>query len=87
MQELLAVAWVIKKCNVFLTGLQHFSVVMDHNSLIPIPNSRWLDKIENPRLQHLKSHLMAYNFTTWWVKGKGNSTPDALSHSLASDPQ
>ena len=38
--ELLAVAWAITKCKMFLAGLQHFSVVTDHNPLIPILNSR-----------------------------------------------
>ena len=80
--ELLAVAWAITKCKVFLAGLQHFSVVTDHNPLIPILNSRRLDEIENPRLQRLKSRLMAYNFTAGWIKGKGNSAPDALSSGM-----
>ena len=48
--ELLVVAWAIKKCNVFLAGLQHFSVITDHNPLVPILNSRRLDEIENLRL-------------------------------------
>ena len=66
----------------FLAGLQHFSVVTNHNPLIPILNSRRLDEIENPRLQRLKSRVMGH-----WIKGKGNSAPDALSRSPASDPK
>ena len=49
--ELLAVSWAIKKCHIFLAGLQHFSIVTDHHPLIPILNSHRLDEIENPRLQ------------------------------------
>ena len=71
----------------FLAGLQHFSVVTDHNFLIPILNSRRLDEIENPRLQRLKSRLMGYNFTAHWIKGKGNSAPDAPSCYPVSDPK
>ena len=71
----------------FSAGLQHFSVVTDHNPLIPILNSHRLDEIENPRLQRLKSRLMGYNFTAHWIKGKGNSAPDALSRSPVSDPK
>jgi len=56
--ELLAIAWAVAKCHVFLGGLQHFTVVTDHNSLIPILNSHRLDKIENPRLQCLCTCLM-----------------------------
>ena len=85
--ELLAVAWAATKCKIFLAGLQHFSVVTDHNPLIPILNNRRLDEIENARLQRLKSRLMAYNFTAQWIKGKGNNAPDALSRNPVLDPQ
>lgn len=34
--ECLVVTWTIKKCPFFLTGLSHFTVTTDHNSLIPI---------------------------------------------------
>ena len=34
--ELLAVAWAISKCHIFLAGLPHFSVLTDHHPLIPI---------------------------------------------------
>ena len=59
----------------------------DHNPLIPILNNRRLDEIENPRLQRLKSRLMAYNFTAQWIKGIGNNAPDALSRNPVLDPQ
>ena len=32
--ECMAGAWSIKKCNLFLAGLPHFTVVTDHNPLI-----------------------------------------------------
>ena len=48
--ECLAVTWAIKKCNIFLAGIDHFTVIMDHNPLIPILNTHRLDEIENPRL-------------------------------------
>ena len=53
--ECLAVAWAIKKCYIFLAGINHFTVVTDHNPLIPILNSHRLDEIENPRLQRLRT--------------------------------
>ena len=43
--EMLAVCWAVHKCNLFLAGLQHFTVVTDHNPLIPIMNSHQLDEI------------------------------------------
>ena len=62
--ECLAVAWAIKKCNIFLAGMEHFTVITDHNPLIPILNTHRLDEIENPRLQRFRTHLIGCNFTT-----------------------
>ena len=50
-------------------------------------NSHRLDEIENPRLQQLKTKLMAYNFTAEWLKGSKNDAPDALSRKPVSDPE
>ena len=77
--ECLAVAWAIKKCHLFLAGLDHFTIVTDHNPLIPIFNSHRLDEIENSRLQRLQTRIMGYNFTTQWLKGVDNGAADALS--------
>ena len=77
--ECLAVAWAIKKCHLFLAGLNHFTVVTDHNPLILILNSHRLDEIENPRLQRLQTRIMGYNFTAQWLKGSNNGAADALS--------
>ena len=80
--ELLAVAWSVTKCKVFLLGLQNFTIIRDHSHLIPILNSPTrLDEIENPRLQCLRTRLMAFNYTAMWRKGSVNNTPDALSRS------
>ena len=77
--ECLAVAWAVKKCSIFLSGIDHFTVLTDHNPLVPILNSHRLDEIENPRLQHLRTRLMPYNFTAQWIKGPTNKAADALS--------
>ena len=77
--ECLAVAWAIKKCHLFLAGLDHFTIITDHNPLIPILNSHRLDEIENPRLQRLRTRIMGYNFTAQWIKGTNNGAADALS--------
>ena len=76
--EMLAVAWAANKCKTFLMGLQNFQVITDHNPLIPIVNSHRLDEIDNPRLQQLKTKLMAFNLTAKWCKGLTNRAPDAL---------
>ncbi len=85
--ELLAVSWATLKYNMFLAGLPHFKIITDHNPLIPILNNHRLDEIENPRLQRLKTRIMAYNFTAEWRKGKQNDAPDALSRNPVSDPK
>ena len=84
--EILAVSWVITKCKLFLAGLPHFTVLTDHHPLVPILNNHRLDEVENPRLQRLKTRIMAYNFMAQWVKGVLNSVPDALSQNPISDP-
>ena len=71
------------KCKIFLTGLQMFEVITDHNPLIPILNTHLLDKVENPRLHQ---RLMAYSFKAEWCKGTTNSAPDALSISPVMEP-
>ena len=44
--ELLAVAWAVAKCNMFLAGLQQFSVVTDHNPLVPIVDTRSRPRVD-----------------------------------------
>ena len=77
--EMLGVAWAIQKCKYFLSGMQHFHVITDHNPLVPILNSHRLDEIENPRLQRLRTRIMGYHFTAKHIKGRDNDAPDALS--------
>ena len=85
--KLLAVAWAVLKSKLFLAGLQHFKIITDHSLLIPILNSHQLDEIENPRLQRLRTKLMAFNFTAEWCKGTTNQEPDALSRNPIWAPQ
>ena len=84
--EMLAIAWAVTKCNIFLAGLQQFLVITDHHPLIPILNSHRLDEIENTRLQRLRTKLMRYNFKAEWLKGDHNKGPDALSRYPNSNP-
>ena len=85
---MLAVAWAAEKCKMFLVGLQNFQVITDHNPFIPILlNSHHLDEIGNPRLQQLKTKLMAFNLIAKWYKGDTNKAPDALSRYPVWEPQ
>ena len=58
MLECLAVGWAMKKCHLFLAGLGHFTIVTNHNPLIPIPNSHRLDEFETKIIE--LSHLEPY---------------------------
>ena len=86
-KEMLGVTWSIRKCHKFFAGLPHFEVVTDHNPLLAILNNRRLDKIENPRIQRMRTKLMSYHFTTQWQKGVLNHASDALSRSPTKDPE
>ena len=77
--KLLAVAWAVVKCKLFLSGLQDFQVVTDQSPLVPVVNTHSLDELENSRLQRFRTRLMAYSFTAVWCKGSSNTLPDALS--------
>ena len=85
--ELLAVAWTVKKCRLFLSGLQ-YQIVTDHRPLIAILNSKSLDEIENPRLQRLRLRVGEVgSFTATWRPGSMHKVADALSRAPAQDPQ
>ena len=73
--EILAACWAISKCKLFFSGLPHFTVITDHNPLIPIINNHRLDEIENPYLQRFKTKLMAYNFTAQWQQCNNATMP------------
>ena len=75
--EMLAITWTVMKCKIFLTGLQMFEVITDHNPLMPILNTHLLDEVENPRLHQ---RLMAFSFKAEWCKGTTNSAPDTLPY-------
>ena len=68
--ELLAVAWAITKCKLFLSGLQRFQIIIDHNPLVPILNTQCLDEIDNPQLQYLCTRLMCLQFYSSVVQRK-----------------
>ena len=84
--ELLAVVWGIQKCHLYLLGLSHFDVVVDHRPLIQILNQKGLDEIDNPRIFRLKEKLMPFTFNAEWRKGKEHLIPDSLSRAPVTQP-
>ena len=84
--EALATCWAMKKCNMFVQGLPHFTLLTDHQPLIPILNSMGIADVENPRLQRLMMKMLPYSFTAEWVKGKDHLAADALSRFPVDQP-
>jgi hypothetical protein len=84
--ELLAAVWAMNKCRLYLIGLPHFTLVVDHRPLIPILNSKGLDEIDNPRILRLREKIIAFSFETEWTNGKNHLIPDALSRAPVQDP-
>ena len=83
---MLAAVWAIKKCRLYLLGMPHVQLLVDHEPLIPLTNHYTLDMIENTRLQRLRAKSSMYTFTAVWRKGLEHSIPDALSRAPTSDP-
>ena len=84
--EALAACWAMKKCNMYLQGLHHFTLLTDHQPLIPILNSMGVADVENPRLQRLMMKMLPYSFTAKWVKEKDHLAADALSRFPVDQP-
>ena len=84
--ELAAMEWTIRKCLLSLSGLPDFTLVVDHQALLVIPDKYTLDTIENPKIQRLKERLASYLFHTVWRKGKDHAIQDALSRAPVNDP-
>jgi hypothetical protein len=84
--EMNSVVWALKACRLFLIGLQNFTVVVDHQALVPILNKFTLDAVENPRLQRMKERISHFNFEAVWKKGSEHAIPDALSRAPVSTP-
>ena len=85
--ELLGIVWATKKCEMYLKGMSHFTIITDHNPLVGILDKKTLDEVENPRLQRLKEKMLSYNFETKWISGKQHAIPDALSRAPVDYPE
>ena len=75
--ECLAASWAMKKYHVYLAGIS-FTLVVDHQPLVPIFNGYSLDQVENPRLQRLFMKTRAHQFQTCWKKGSQHAVADTL---------
>ena len=46
--ELTVVLWAYRNCHVYLAGLPHFVVVVDHRPLVTILNHKQLNAVDSP---------------------------------------
>lgn len=84
--EMLAAVWALKKCHLFLLG-QPFELIVDHRPLVSIINSKFLDEIDNPRLQRMKQKMTPYRLTTVWRQGINHQIVDCFSRYPVDDPE
>ena len=75
----LSACWAMNKCNMLVQGLPHFTLLTDHQPLLPILNSMEIADTENFRLQRLMMKMLPHSFTAKWVEGKDHLAADALS--------
>lgn len=77
-RECLAVLWAIEKLRPYLEGVDGFTVVTDHYSLL------WLQNLKDltGRLARWAVRLQQYSFKIIHRKGKDNVVPDMLSRSV-----
>ena len=85
--ELLAITWAIKKCDLYIRGIDRFSIATDHRPLITILDKKDLSQIENPRILRMKEKLIGLQFDTQWVPGKKHLVADALSRNPVDKPE
>ena len=76
----MAIEWAVKKCEFYLTGIPHFTIITDHKPLLGVFEKN-LTEITNNRLQKYREFLNSFNFTLEWQPGKVHLLADCLSRS------
>ena len=76
--EALGVTWAISKCTFFLSGLDNFEVLTDHQPLVNLWKKDLCD-VTNRRLFKCLENTMMFNFRVTYTPGKYHLACDALS--------
>ena len=77
--EAAAIAWALKKCQIFVMGCPNLIVVTDHEPLKGLFGDRDLSEILNPRIFRLKEKTLRYRFTIQHCPRKWHKASDAVS--------
>ena len=67
--EMLAVTWRMTRMNLYLQGLQHFTLETDHKPLVLISNTKLISDL-SVRIQRMRMKMLKFNFTATYVPGK-----------------
>ena len=76
--EALAILWAISKSSYFLSGMDSFEVVTNHQPLVALWKKDLCD-VTNMRLHKVLENTMPYNFKVSYTPGKLHLATDALS--------
>ena len=76
-------ASALHKTRYYTQGCDKLLVSTDHKSLLGILNEREMEKINNPKLIHLKEKTLGWSFKIIHIPGRKLCGPDALSRAVA----
>ena len=67
----------MRKCRLFIIGIPHLDLVVDHRLLVPIINRKNLYEIENPRLQRLREKIL-FRVRTATASTQGDGSDETI---------
>ena len=80
---MLAATWGMARMNLYLQGLQHFTLETGHKPLYSILNTKLISDL-SPRIQRMHMKMLKFNFTITYVPSKELIDADTLSRAPCS---